>query len=441
MSAPALQRRWDMTNSVTRSITLFAAMFVLIVIVGLTQGMANTSLLLTQATAYALIALGLNIQWGYGGLFNFAVMGLMMVGGAAVVTISAPVNPLFWDGEGPILLARALGALVIGLLFVLAARQVSRIGIRGGWRTAVIVLAWLAAYIGYRSQIDPAAAYIETNAGFIGGLGLNPVLGWAVGGLVAAIIAYFVGKISLGLRSDYLAIATIGISEILRAFVKNMDWLTRGTQTVSPMPWPVPLPQQYQADGIAIAQSFIFARLGFLALLVVILAAIFFLVQRAYAGPWGRTMRAIRDNYIAAGSMGKDVKGRQLELFVLGSVLIGVGGAMLASFNQIFDPASYQPINHTFMVWVMVIVGGAGNNWGALLGAFLIYIAWAVSDPLAQAIFQNVSSWSVSMGWGAIPEIDSRSLQMRVFVLGVIITIALRYAPKGLLPEVVRKQE
>src|SRR5690606_33072204 len=103
--------------------------------------------------------------------------------------------------------------------------------------------------------------------------------------------------------------------------------------------------------------------------------------------------------------------------------------------------ASYQPINHTFMVWVMVIVGGAGNNWGALLGAFLIYIAWAVSDPLAQAIFQNVSSWSVSMGWGAIPEIDSRSLQMRVFVLGVIITIALRYAPKGLLPEVVRKQE
>ncbi len=441
MSTPASERRFDMNNPTTRAITLFAVMFGLIVVVGLVQGAANTSLLLTQATAYALIALGLNIQWGYGGLFNFAVMGLMMVGGAAVVTISAPVNQVFWDGEGPILLAKALGAFLVGLVLVMAARSSDRIGIRGGWRTALIVVAWFAAYIFYRSQIDPAAAYIEANAGFVGGLGLNPILGWAVGGLVAAIIAFIVGKISLGLRSDYLAIATIGISEILRALVKNMDWLTRGTQTVSPMPWPVPLPQHYQAEGMAITESFVAARLGFLVLLVAIVAVIFFLVQRAYAGPWGRMMRAIRDNYVAAGSMGKDIKGRQLQLFVLGSVLMGVGGAMLASFNQIFDPSSYQPINHTFMVWVMVIVGGAGNNWGALLGAFLIYIAWAISDPMAQAIFQNLSAWSQSIGWGAIPEIDSRALQMRVFVLGVIITIALRYAPKGLLPEVVRKTE
>ncbi|MBI4045387.1 MAG: hypothetical protein HY371_01070 [Devosia nanyangense] len=151
-------------------------------------------------------------------------------------------------------------------------------------------------------------------------------------------------------------------------------------------------------------------------------------------------MRAIRDNHIAAGSMGKNVTGRQLELFVLGSILIGMGGAILVTFNQIFDPSSYQPINHTFVVWVMVIVGGAGNKWGALLGAMLIYIVWIISDPLAQVIFVNISNWSQSMGWGAIPEIDSRALQMRVFILGVIITIALRYAPKGLLPEVMRRE-
>ncbi|HTM78588.1 MAG TPA: branched-chain amino acid ABC transporter permease [Devosia sp.] len=424
-----------------RSLGLFAGLFVLFAVVGWALGTANISLLLVQSFAYALITLGLNIQWGYGGLFNFAIMGFMMVGGAAVVSISYPVNPLFWDGEGPILLARALFAFLVGLALVLAARQAHRIGIKGGWKIALVVLAWFIGYIAYRSQIDPAAAYIEANAGFIGGLGLNPVFGWLAGGLLAAAIAFIVGKISLGLRSDYLAIATIGISEILRAFIKNMDWLTRGTMTVSPMPWPVPLPQQYQAEGMAITQSFIFARLGFFALLVVILAVIFFFVQRAYGGPWGRMMRAIRDNYIAADSMGKDIKGRQLELFVLGSVLIGVGGAMLGSFNQIFDPSSYQPINHTFMIWVMVIVGGAGNNWGVLLGAFLIYLAWAISDPLAQAIFGTLSDWSQSIGWGAIPEIDSRALQMRVFVLGVIITIALRYAPKGLLPEIVHKQE
>ncbi|KKC35863.1 branched-chain amino acid ABC transporter permease [Devosia epidermidihirudinis] len=441
MSDTAIRRGLDLNDPKMRSIVLFAAMFVIVLIVGYVQGAANTTLLLTQAIAYALIALGLNIQWGYGGLFNFAVMGFMMLGGAATVTISAPINPLFWDSEGPLLLGKALAMFLVGALVVLAARQSHRIGIKGGWKTALIVLAWFVSYVAYRSQIDPAAAYIESTAGYIGGLGLNPMLGWLIGGVLAAIMAFIVGKISLGLRSDYLAIATIGISEILRAFVKNMDWWTRGTQTVSPMPWPVPLPQQYQADGVSIADSFVFARLGFLALALVILVVVFLFIQRAYGGPWGRMMRAIRDNHIAAGSMGKDIKGRQLELFVMGSVLIGIGGAMLTSFNQIFDPSSYQPINHTFMVWVMVIVGGAGNNLGVLLGTFLIYIAWVISDPLAQAIFKNLSAWSQSVGWGVIPEIDSRALQMRVFVLGVIITIALRYAPKGLLPEVVQKQK
>jgi branched-chain amino acid transport system permease protein len=146
-------------------------------------------------------------------------------------------------------------------------------------------------------------------------------------------------------------------------------------------------------------------------------------------------MRAIRDNYIAAGSMGKNVTKRQLEIFVLGSVLMGVGGAILVSFTQIFDPNSYQPINHTFLIWVMIIVGGAGNNWGALFGAIFIYIVWLMSEPLAQVLFGTISTWSSHMGWGAIPDVESRSLQMRVFVLGLVISIALRYAPRGLIPE------
>ena len=442
MSAASESSRWlDLDNPVKRGVILFVAIFALVLVVGYAQGAANLGLLLSQALAYALIALGLNIQWGYGGLFNFAIMGLMMVGGTAVMLVSVPVNESFWSGDGPMLLGRAFVAFLIGAALVLAARQVHRIGIRGGWRVAVIALAWFAGYCIYRSQIDPAAAYIEANSGFVGGLGLNPILGWVLGGVVAAIIAYVIGRICLGLRTDYLAIATIGISEILRALVKNMDWLTRGTQTVSPVPWPVPLPQDYQANGVSITDSFVYARFGFLALLVVIFAVIFFLVQRGYGGPWGRMMRAIRDNYVAAGSMGKNVTGRQLELFVLGSVLVGIGGAILVTFNQIFDPSSYQPINHTFVIWVMVIVGGAGNNWGALLGAMLIYIVWVISDPLAQVIFVNLSNWSQSMGWGAIPEIDSRALQMRVFILGIIITVALRYAPRGLLPEVTQREK
>jgi branched-chain amino acid transport system permease protein len=171
-----------------------------------------------------------------------------------------------------------------------------------------------------------------------------------------------------------------------------------------------------------------------------VVALTMFLVERAYGGPWGRMMRAIRDNYIAADSMGKDVTARQLQLFMLGSVVMGIGGAILVTIGQIYDPGAFQPINHTFMFWVIVIVGGAGNNWGAVLGALLIYITWVISDPLSQALFGWVSQQSANLGWDAIPDIESRSSQMRVFVLGVVITLALRYAPRGLLPEVVRRE-
>ena len=425
-----------------RSLLMFAGLFVLFAVIGWFLGAANISLLLVQSFAYALIALGLNIQWGYGGLFNFGIMGMLMVGGAAVTFVSFPMNDVFWASEGPLMLGKALMAFLAGFLLVWGARHVDKLGIRGRWRTALIVLAWIVAYCVYRSQIDPAAAYIEDKAhgGWIGGLGLHPVLGWLFGGILAAGVAYIVGKICLGLRTDYLAIATIGISEIIRALLKNMDWLTRGTLTVSPIPWPTPIPQNLQAGGMPISESFIYARLGFLALVVVILAVAFFLVQRAYGGPWGRMMRAIRDNHIAASSMGKNVTRRQLEIFVLGSVLMGIGGAMLVSFQQIYDPGAYQPINHTFLIWVMVIVGGAGNNWGAVFGALLIYMTWMISDPVSQWLFNGISNWSTDMGWGAIPEIQSRASQMRVLVLGVVITIALRYAPRGLIPEVVRRE-
>jgi branched-chain amino acid transport system permease protein len=363
-----------------------------------------------------------------------------MVGGASVTFISYPINQKFWQSAGPELLGRALLAFLLGGVLVWLAHKANRIGITGKARATLVVLAWIIAYIGYRSQIDPAAHYIEQTAGWVGGLGLPVILGWLFGGVLAAFIAYIVGRVSLGLRSDYLAIATIGISEIIRALIKNMDWLTRGTRTVSPIAWPVPTPGQYQAGGASIDLSLIEARGGYLIVVGIVLAIVMALVIRAYGGPWGRMMRAIRDNDVAAGSMGKNVKARQIEIFVIGSVFMGIGGAILVSFTQIFDPSSYQPINHTFLIWVMIIVGGAGNNWGALFGAAFIYVVWLMSEPLSQGLFTAISHWSSAAGIGAIPDIESRSLQMRVFVLGLVISIALRYAPRGLIPEVVRRQ-
>lgn len=425
-----------MSDIQKRGAFLFAGLLVLVFIVHWFLGTAFTTRMLVDTMAVSIIVLGLNIQWGYGGLFNFGVMGLTMVGGYAGMAMSVPLNAEFWNSDGPFLLGRALIAAGFGaVLIVLAHRARRRLSKK--LSTILIALAWFAAYIAYRSQIDPAAAYIEETSGFVGGLGLPVYFGWLFGAVLAGAIAYVIGNIALGLRTDYLAIATIGISEILRALIKNMDWLTRGTLTVAPVPWPTPLPQDLQADGMEIGMSFIVARSMYFVVVAVVLIAVLLLVERAYKGPWGRMMRAIRDNHVAAAAMGKHVKARQRELFVFGSVLIGLGGAIIVSFTQIFDPGGYQPINHTFLIWVMVIVGGAGNNWGAVFGAIFIYMIWTISEPVAQSLFMFISDVSGNIGWGEIPNIESRALQMRVFVLGVVITVSLRYAPKGLLPEVI----
>jgi branched-chain amino acid transport system permease protein len=428
--------------SMTRRIVIaYAALIVLIVIIGATRGVSTALLLTGASSVYALVALGLNIQFGYGGLSNLAIMGLLMIGGMMVSTVSMPINMAFWTSDGPMMLGRAIAAAAVGLLLVLAVSQLGRIGVPRRLVTWLKVFAWFAGYVLYRTQIDPAAKYIETQVqgGWVGGLGLPVWLGYAAAGVLAGLAAWGIGKISLGLRSDYLAIATIGMSEIIRAFVKNMDWLTRGTLTVTPIPWPVPLPGAYQTQGVDIPTSFVFGLGGFALVSIAILIVAVILVERAYGGPWGRMMRAVRDNHIAAESMGKDVKARQIEIFVFGAVLMGIGGALLSSFNQLFDPGGYIPINHTFLIWVMVIVGGMGNSFGAVLGGFLVYLMWAMSEPVSATIFEQVSNFTTAVGWGPIPEIDARAAQMRVFVLGLVIWLSLRFAPKGLLPEVIRR--
>ncbi len=418
---------------------LYAALGVVIILVFLTQGTATTIQLLVSAVTYALVALGLNVHWGYGGQFNFAVMGFIMLGGYAVVLTSYPLNMEFWHSDGPMLLGRAVLAAAIGALVIIAASNAHRIGIRGKVKTVVVVLAWFIAYIGYRSQIDPATTFIEAKAGFVGGLGLPVELSWLVGGAIAGAVAWLIGNVCLGLRSDYLAIATIGIAEIIRAFLKNMDWLTRGTLTVSPLPWPVPTALETGISDKSLA--LITSRSLFLCVVIAVTAILFILLQRAYGGAWGRMMRAIRDNYVAAESMGKNVKARQVELFVLGAVLIGIGGALMTTYVQIYDPGGYQPINYTFIVWVMVIVGGAGNNIGALFGGVLIIIAWNMSAPLSLIAFRWFDAGLQALGLSGIPDVESRALQMRVFILGLVIVLSLRYAPRGLIPERIRRHE
>ena len=126
---------------IRRAIAFYLGLFVLLIVVELAMGAPFTVRLCVEATAYALIALGLNIQWGYGGLFNFAVMGFLMIGGTAVTAMSYPLNMKFWNSDGPLLLLEALAAAAIGAIIVIAAQRAGRWGLRGRWHTLVRIVA------------------------------------------------------------------------------------------------------------------------------------------------------------------------------------------------------------------------------------------------------------------------------------------------------------
>jgi branched-chain amino acid transport system permease protein len=194
------------------------------------------------------MALGVNMQWGYAGLFNTGVMGFVALGGLAVVLVSAARCRRPGPAGGPgILLALVLGAATI-VAAMLPGRACRR-GARAGWRCGGADRRVLP--LSARCSTRRCAAVEAVNpatTGNIGGLGLPVLLSWPVGGLLAAAAAWAIGKTALGLRSDYLAIATLGIAEIIIAVMKNEDWLARGVKNVIGLPRPVPYEVDLQQD-------------------------------------------------------------------------------------------------------------------------------------------------------------------------------------------------
>ena len=145
-------------------------------------------------------------------------------------------------------------------------------------------------------------------------------------------------------------------------------------------------------------------------------------------------MRAIRDNETAAEAMGKNVTGRHLQVFVLGSAVIGIAGAMLTTLDGQFTPASYQPLRFTFLIWVMVIVGGSGNNWGSVLGGFVIWFAWVEAEPVGLMLMELVTSGMAEDYWLRTHLLNAAA-HMRLMTMGIVLLLVLRFAPRGLIPE------
>ena len=428
-----------------RAPLLFALVFGLIAVAGVVQG-ANTALLiLTMGLVSAIMSLGVNLQWGFAGLFNIGVMGFVALGGLAAVLVGMPPTGEAWAaGGGRMILALAAGAATIAAA-VIAWRRMPR----GVARALAVVAVLLVGFVIYRWLFDPAVEAIEAvnpaGTGYLGGLGLPAVVAWPVGGLLAAGAAWLIGKTALGLRADYLAIATLGIAEIIIAVLKNEDWLSRGVKNVVGLPRPVPFEVDLQADPDFVARaagfgldpvtaSTLWVKVGYAALFAAVLLAVLALAQLALRSPWGRMMRAIRDDETAAEAMGKDVTARHLQVFVLGSAICGLAGAMMTSLDGQLTPGAYQPLRFTFLIWVMVIVGGSGNNWGAVLGGFLIWFLWVEVEPVGLWAIEAVTS-SLPQGSGLRARLIEGAAHIRLLTMGLVLLLVLRFAPRGLIPE------
>ena len=418
----------------------------LFLLVGLFQSWNVAFSILNLCLISAIMSIGINIQWGNSGIVNFGVMGFAAIGGLCGVLISMPPTLEVWKEGTAVILIILFSFLVAGIL------------IKKFWKIFVynkyikillsIIIILFGLYL-IKSIFIPSISFIEnTNSaktGYIGGLNLPIILSWPIAGLFCGVIAFLIGKIALGLRSDYLAIATLGISEIIIYIIKNEEWLARGVKNVNGLPRPVPYEIDLQKNEFiqtlsntlnlsVIELSSLIVKGLYSILFILVLLIIFFLLQKAIKSPWGRMMRAVRDNEISAEAMGINVKKRHLQVFIIGSAIIGISGAMLTTLDGQFTPSSYQPLRYTFLIWIMVIIGGSGNNHGAIIGGFAIWFFWIQAEPIGIFLIELITIFLSDQNEMKLYLLN-HAAYMRLLLMGLVLILALRFFPKGIIEE------
>jgi branched-chain amino acid transport system permease protein len=292
---------------------------------------------LTTALAFAIVCLGLNLQWGETGLFNVGVAGFVAVGAYASAILTTPAT----DAH-------------------------------------------------------------------LGGFGLPMGLGWLGGAALAGLVSLGVGAVTLRLRADYLAITTFGVAVVIQLVALNAQWLTGGAFGIGF------IPRAFES----LADRPLAFSLGNLALTAITCLAVYLALERLTRSPWGRVLRAIREDEAAALALGKNAVRYRLQAFAIGGAVMGLGGALHAHFIGFIAPNNYLPA-FTFQVWTMLIIGGAGSNRGAVLGAVLVWALWALSGAL--------------ISLGVAPESQARASALQLVAIGVILCLTLLVRPRGLL--------
>ena len=441
-------------------------MSLLLLFVGFLQSWSLSFSILNMCIISAIMSMGINMQWGYAGIFNVGIMGFTALGGLAAVLVShAPITEA-WSAGGLGIMISFLILVLISLIVYWINRKLKTDKKKYWIITLVIIIGLIIVKLIYHPSVLAIEAVNPTLTGFLGGMGLPIIFSWIVGGFFAAAVAFVIGKITLGLRSDYLAIATLGISEIIIAVLKSEEWLSRGVKNVvglkRPVPYEIDLQQtewfisavqylhrsyllniidklKYEKvlNQLVIDSSIIFVKICYAILFSIVLLIILYLANKAQISPWGRMMRAIRDNETSANAMGKDVVKRHLQIFVIGSGVVGIAGAMLITLDSLFTPISFQPLRYTFLIWIMVIVGGSGNNLGAILGGFIIWFTWIEAAPTSQFVINILTSSLEDNNSFKIHLINSIPY-FRYLIMGTILLLIMRYRPKGIIPEKIR---
>ncbi len=438
-------------------------MSILFLLVGFGQSWSLSLSILNMCIISAIMAMGINIQWGYAGIFNVGIMGFTALGGLAAVLVSySPVYEAWQVGGFGMTIS-----LILLIFTIIAVYFLNRILKNNKYRYWIIALAVIVGLLLINIFYRPAVTAIENVnpavTGFLGGLGLPIIFSWIVGAFFAGGLAYIIGKVALGLRADYLAIATLLISEIVIAIIKHEDWLARGVKNVIGLKRPVPYEVNLQseqwfidlvakwnrgvldlistAEGkqaalsqLVIESSSVFVKICYSGLFLTVVVILLIITQKALYSPWGRMMRAIRDNEEAANAMGKNVVKQHLLIFILGSAIVGIAGAMMVTHDGLFTPGSYRPMRYTFLIWVMVIVGGSGNNFGAILGGFAVWFLWIEAAPIALFLINLFTSGLADTNAFKLHLIDSVPY-FRFLMMGIGLLLIMRYRPKGILPE------
>tara|TARA_B100000686_G_C16733819_1_gene942403 strand:+ start:438 stop:1811 length:1374 start_codon:yes stop_codon:yes gene_type:complete len=455
-----------MINSNRNEIISISIMVLLFLFVGFLQSWSLSLSILNMCIISAIMSMGINMQWGYAGIFNVGIMGFTALGGLAAVLVSySPIGEAWRVGGKGMLLSLFVLIITIFIVIFINTKIINKT--KKFWLISfVIILGFIAINIFYRPSVQAIEAVNPAISGFLGGLGLPIIFSWIVGGLFAAGVAFIIGKITLGLRSDYLAIATLGISEIIISVLKHEDWLSRGVKNVIGLKRPVPYEINLQQtewfislinyfnnktlskisdlsekekilNNFVIDGSGIFVKICYALLFSIVLLLILYLANKAQISPWGRMMRAIRDNEISANAMGKNVVKRHLHIFVIGSAVVGISGAMLITLDGLFTPSSFQPLRYTFLIWIMVIVGGTGNNLGGIIGGFIIWFVWIEAAPASQYIIEILTSGLDPNNKFRLHMLESIPY-FRYLIMGSILLLIMRYRPKGILPEKIR---